>query len=183
MDQQQSDAPMFQTELAPESSFLGWLIQQIAAPLPLVLWSVLVNPLEAAVAPWLQVSRDGFDLFLYLPIGWTLSFRLAMLVQRIFPGAIASGRRIWMVPVFLLALAFCWDVAQFSISFAFAEVFYPGPGGESQWAFLLMTCPTVSAIAYSLGMIWSTRRQASKASATRNSRPDDASGVTHSSWL
>jgi hypothetical protein len=183
MGPQQSDVPMFQTEIAPESSLLGWLIQQIAAPLPFVLWSVLVDPLEATVAPWLQVSRDGFDLFLYLPVGWTLSFFLAILVQRIFPGAILSGRRIWMVPLFLLALAFCWDVAQFSISYDFAEFFYPGPGGESQWVFALMTCPTVSAIAYSLGMTWSTRRQASKASATRNSGPDDASGVTLSSSL
>ncbi len=136
-----------------------------------------------AVAPWLQVSRDGFDLFLYLPIGWTLSFFLAVLVQRFFPGATASGRRVWMLPVFLLALAFCWDVAQFSISFAFTEFFYPGPGGESQLVFVLMTCPTVAAIAYSLGMIWSTGRQASKAPATRNSGPDDASGVTLSSSL
>jgi hypothetical protein len=47
----------------------------------------------------------------------------------------------------------------------------------------LITHPGISAIAYSLGMIWSTRRQASKASDTRNSRPDDASGVTVSPSL
>jgi hypothetical protein len=174
---------MFQTETAPEGGFLSWLIQQIAAPIPLVLWAALVDPLEAGVAPWLQVPRNGFDLFLYLPIGWALSFFLAILVQRIFPGAIVSGRRIWVVPVFLLALALCWDLAQFSFSYALAEFFYPGPDGESGWAFVVMTCPTGSAIAYSLGMIWSTRRQASKASDTRNSRPDDASGVTVSPSL
>lgn len=159
------------------------MIQQIAAPLPLVMWSVLVSPLEQAIAPWLMVSRNIFDLFLILPIGWALSFFLALLVQRVFPGAVVSGRRIWVVPVFLLALAFCWDVAQFSISYAFAEFFYPGLEGESIWAFALMTCPTVSAIAYSLGMIWLTRRPALKAPATRNSAPDDASGVTLSPSL
>jgi hypothetical protein len=178
MAPEQPDGPMFRTEIAPEARFLSWVIQQIAAPLPLVLWAVLVNPLEAAIAPWLQVSRNGFDLFLYLPIGWALSFLLAIVLRRIFPGAVIFGRRIWVIPVFLLALGFCWEVAQFSFSYAFAEFFYPGPGGEGQWAFILMTCPTVSAIAYSLGMIWSERRQASKASARRNSGPGDASGVT-----
>jgi hypothetical protein len=39
---------------------------------------MLVDPLEEAVAPWLQVSRNGFDLFLYLPAGWTLSFFFAV---------------------------------------------------------------------------------------------------------
>ena len=99
-----------------------------------------------------------FDLFLYLPVGWTLSFLLAIVVQRIFPGAVVFGRRIWVVPVFFLALGFCWDTVYFSFSYAFAEFLYPGPDGESQWAFALMTCPTVSAIAYSLGMDWSVRR-------------------------
>src|SRR5271169_1064761 len=87
---QRSDVPMFRTEIAPESGFLGWVIQQIAAPIPLVLWAMLVSPLEEAIAPWLQVSRDAFDLFLYLPIGWTLSFLLAIIVQRKFPGAVVS---------------------------------------------------------------------------------------------
>jgi hypothetical protein len=36
MAQKQSDAPMFRMEVAPETSFLSWLIQEIAAPLPLV---------------------------------------------------------------------------------------------------------------------------------------------------
>jgi len=166
MGLERSDAPRFRTEIAPDSGFLGWVIQQIAAPIPLVLWAALVYPLEAAVAPWLQVSRNAFDLFLYLPIGWTLSFLLAIVVQRKLPGAVVSGRRIWVVPVFLLALGFCWDLAQFSLSSASAEFFYPGPDGESAWAFMLMTCPTVSAIVYSLGMTWSARRQALKASAS-----------------
>jgi hypothetical protein len=63
MGSQQSAVPMFQTEIAPEGGFLSWLIQQIAAPLPLVLWSVLVSPLEQAIAPWLTVSRNIFELF------------------------------------------------------------------------------------------------------------------------
>jgi hypothetical protein len=183
MGPQQSAVPMFQTEIAPESGFLGWLIQQIATPLPLVLWCVLVLPLEQAIAPWFMVSTNILELFLYLPIGWTLSFFLAILVHRISPGTNVSGRWIWVLPVCVLGLAFCQDTVHFSFSFAFAEVFYPGPDGESGWVFVLMTCPTVSAIAYSIGMIWSTRHQASKASATRNSRPDDASGVTVSSSL
>jgi hypothetical protein len=183
MGAQQSAVPMFRTEIAPESGVMGWVIQQIAAPLPLVLWSVLVSPLEQAIAPRLTVSRNLFELFLILPIGWTLSFLLAILVQRIFPGTIVFGRRIWAVPVFLLALAFGWDLAHFSFGYAFAEFFYPSPEGENVWAFALMTCPTVSAIAYSLGMSSSTRRQTSKAQATRNSGPDDPSGVTLSSSL
>jgi hypothetical protein len=162
MGPQQSDVPMFRTDIAPENSFLSWVIQQIAAPIPLVLWVLLVNPVESAMAPWLQVSRDMFDLFLYLPVGWTLSFLLAIAVQRIFPGAVWSGRRIWIVPVTLLFLGLCWNVAHFSLSSTLKELFYPGPGGEAQVVFVLMTCPTVSAVAYSLGMIYATHRQASR---------------------
>jgi hypothetical protein len=144
--------PMFRTDIAPENSFLSWVIQQIAAPIPLVLWVLLVNPVESAMAPWLQVSRDMFDLFLYLAIA----------VQRIFPGAVWSGRRIWIVPVTLLFLGLCWNVAHFSLSSTLKELFYPGPGGEAQVVFVLMTSPTVSAVAYSLGMIYATHRQASR---------------------
>jgi hypothetical protein len=181
MAQEQSGAPMFRAEIAPEAGILSWVIQQIAAPLPLVFWALLVSPLERVVAPWLQVSRNGFDLLLYLPAGWTLSFLFAILVQRKFPVAIVFGRWIWVLPVLLLALAFCSDAARFSIIYAFALFFYPGLEGEGQWAFALATCPTGSAIAYSLGMIWSAHRQASKALAARNSDPGDASEVTVSS--
>jgi hypothetical protein len=152
MGPQQSDVPMFRTDIAPENSFLSWVIQQIAAPIPLVLWALLVNPVESAIAPWLQVSRDMFDLFLYLAIA----------VQRIFPGAVWSVWRIWIVPVALLFFGLCWNVAHFSLSSTLKELFYPGPGGEAQVVFVLMTCPTVSAVAYSLGMIYATHRQASR---------------------
>jgi hypothetical protein len=130
MAQEQSGAPMFRAEIAPKAGFLSWVIQQIAAPLPLVFWALLVSPLERVIAPWLQVSRNGFDLLLYLPVGWTLSFLLAILVQRKFPGAVVFGRRIWVLPLLLLALAFCSDAARFSFSDAFVEFFYPGPEGR-----------------------------------------------------
>jgi len=158
MGLRQSDASMFRTEIAPEAGFLGWVVQQIAAPIPLVIWVILASPLESAIAPWLQVSRNMFDLFLYLPVGWMLSFLLAIVVQRIFPGAVGFGRRIWIVPVCLLALGFCVDAVAFSFRDAFAEFFYPGPDGESGWVFMLITCPTMSTIAYSLGIIWPARR-------------------------
>jgi hypothetical protein len=160
MAPQQSDAPMFRTEISPESSLLAWVIQQIAAPLPLVFWALLVSPAEGAIAPWLGDScRHQLSLFLVVVPGWILSLFLAICIRRIFPRSVVLGRWIWVLPVSALALAFCWDVAHFSFSFAFAEYFYPGPDGESVWAFALMTCPTISAIAYSLGMIFSARGQ------------------------
>jgi hypothetical protein len=176
---QQSDAPMFRTEISPEGSFLGWVLQQTAAPLPLVFWALLVSPEESAIAPWLGDSGRQLSLFLVVVPGWILSLFLAICIQRSFPRAVVLGRWIWVLPVSALALAFCWDAAHFSFSFAFAEYFYPGPDGESALAFALMTCPAISAIAYSLGMIFSARGQklagyASKASATRNSWPGDA---------
>ena len=146
MGLEQSDAPMFRTKISPESSFLGWLLQQIGAPLPLVLWALLVSQLEGAIAPWMGDSaRNLLSLFLVVVPGWILSLFLAIGIQRIFPRAVVFGRRIWVLPVSVLGLAFCWDVAHFSLSYAFSELFYPGPGGESVWAFALMTCPTASA--------------------------------------
>ena len=37
-------AGMFQTQIASESGFLSWLLQQIAAPIPLLVWAGLVTP-------------------------------------------------------------------------------------------------------------------------------------------
>ena len=137
----------------------------------LVLWAILVSPLESAVGPWL----------LYLPAGRTLSFLLAIGVRRSFPAAGPSGRWIWALPVSLLTLMFVLELRTWSLGYALAEFFYPGPDGEAWWVFFIATCPTGSAVAYSLGMIWSARRQAKKASLTQNSGPGDASGVTLSS--
>jgi len=132
-----------------------------------------VSPLEGAIAPWLTVSRNLFDLFLYLPIGWMLSLSLAVLVRRIFPHSVVSGRRIWIVPVSLLALEFCLEAVGASFSRAFADLFYPGPDAESQWGFVLMTCPTVWAIAYSMGVIFrAPRKRPQPGTHTQAMRPD-----------
>jgi hypothetical protein len=182
MGAQQSDVPMFQTELAPEGGFLSWLLQQIAAPMPILICLLLIYPFGDLVARWIRQSDSNIiDLAFFAVPSWFLSFFLAIAVYRLFAGAAIMGRWIWALPLLLLLAMFCWGLTSQSLGRTLADFFLPE--SEDGWLFFIATCPTGSAIAYSLGMIWSTRRQASKAPATRNSRPDDASGVTHSSSL
>jgi hypothetical protein len=174
--------PMFQTEIAPESGFLSWSLQQIAAPMPIWLWLLLIYPFGDLVARWIRQSdSDVIDLVFFAVPSWFLSFFLAIAVYRLFAGAAIMGRWIWALPVLLLLAMFCWGLTSQSLGRTLSGFFLPE--SEDGWAFFVATCPTGSAIAYSLGMLWSTRRQASKAPATRNSGPDDASGVTLSSSL
>jgi len=148
---------MFQMEIPPGNGFLSWILQQIVAPIPFVLWALLMNPLEARIGPW-AMRRKLLDLILYLPIGWGLSFLLAVAIQHVFPRAAALGRRIWVLPVALLSLALCWDSFRFSFGIAFKELFYPDMVGLGGLVFLLMTCPTISAITYSIGMEFAAHR-------------------------
>jgi hypothetical protein len=158
-------------------SFLSWLAQQIVAPLPQVVSFLLVALFAYAIAP--GIAQFGHLLLWAAPLGWFLSFMLAIGIRCLFPGASSAGRWIWVLPVALLVLGFCCNAAAGSFRSAVLIFFTTGPRGLD--VFVLMTCPTLSAVVYSLGMIWSARRQALKASPTRNSGPGDASGVTVSS--
>lgn len=148
---------MFQTEIPPEGGFVSWIGQQVAAPIPFIVWALAMTPLEARIGPW-AMRRNLLDIILYLPMGWMLSFLLGVIVYKIFPDAEVMGTRIWFVPVFLLALAFCIEGSEFSFGQAFREIFYPEFLDISGLGFVLMTCPTVSAIAYSLGMAFAARK-------------------------
>ena len=53
-----------------------------------------------------------------------------------------------------MAWALLSDIFTFSFATALAELFFPGPNGEGWWAFLLLTCPTISTLSYSAAMAW-----------------------------
>src|SRR5580698_288284 len=157
---------MLRAEFRLLVGFLSWLVQLMAAPSPILVCLVVAN-LASWIAPWIDDSIRtawGFYLFAVVP-SWILSFLLAVAVHKIFPTAAVFGRRIWILPTALTALGFCWDAASISPSFAFAEF---SSLVHHRAVVLLITYPTVSAIAYSLGMVWSARHQTSKASATSN---------------
>src|ERR1700681_3695445 len=104
MDQLPAGISTFRTEIAPESGFLSWCLQQIAAPLPLLFWLPVISVLEQFVTPWIwQSMSNSVDLVLIAVPAWILSFLLAIAVQRMFPGAALVGRRIWVLPVLVLA--------------------------------------------------------------------------------
>jgi hypothetical protein len=172
---------MFQTEFRLLTGFLSWLAQLMAAPSP-ILVCLVVAKMASSIVPSIDESIGtplGFYLYAAAP-SWILSCVLAIAIRRIFPASVVVGRWIWVLPATLMVLGFCLDAVSISRRFALVEFFSIEHHRD---VFLLITHPGISAIAYSLGMIWSTRRQASKASDTRNSRPDDASGVTVSPSL
>jgi hypothetical protein len=172
---------MFQAEFRFLGGFLSWPVQLMAASLP-ILVCLIVAKLASWIAPSIEESTTtALGLYSYAAApSWLLSCLLAIAVRRIFPASVVVGRWVCVLPATLMVLGFCWDAASISPRFAFLEFFSIE---RHRAVFLLITYPTISAIAYSLGMLWSTRHHASKAPATRNSGPDDASGVTVSPSL
>jgi hypothetical protein len=147
---------MFQAEFRFLAGFLSWLVQLMAAFLP-ILVSLVVAKFASSIAPSIDESIGtpfGFYLYAAAP-SWILSYFLAIAIRRMFSASVVVGRWIWVLPTTLMVLGFCWDAASISLRFSFVEFFSIE---HHSAVFLLITCPTVSAVAYSLGMIWSTSR-------------------------
>jgi hypothetical protein len=83
---------------------------------------------------------------------------VALFVHRIFPGSAATGRLVWVLPTVILAIAFVTQIVTASLGGAISTFVFPGPNGEGWWAVVLMTYPTTTAILYSVGMCFATRK-------------------------
>jgi hypothetical protein len=148
---------MFETQIQ-DSSFGGWLAQQILAVLVPAVWA-----LATANLPTILVWRLGYPLgniaetIWYVVFVWGIGFVLALLVQRLFPRAAATGRWVWPVPTLFFLLWFVGLAVMRSFRYALAAFFYPGPNGEAWWGVAIITYPTCQCALYSFGMFFATR--------------------------
>ncbi len=153
---------MFDTEIESGPSILAWVIQQLAAPLlPMTLTLVAVG----AVGDATRAAGYAIDYYAAPVVGgafWVappiLGYGLGTLVRRLAPSAARVGRWVWVIPVAVLVLA-CVGVALGHREDLLLLV-WPR-SGEEAWGYVLVTGPTLAAVAYSLamGQVWGRLRR------------------------
>ncbi len=100
-----------------------------------------------------------------LAIGWcalitlTTGATLGLVAGRFFPGAVSTGKWTWILPTALCLLAPLSEGVD-----GLRMLLFPGPKDAAWYAFLFLTCPTLTAAAYSASALRASRRGAEKAS-------------------
>ncbi len=129
----------------------------------LVLGGMLIGWVADISRPIIGAYSGLFGTIASLLTAFVTGYR----IQRAWPWTYRTGRVIWILPLFLLLLALCIDLATSGepLVDTLSGYFYPRPGKEDLLAFLI-TWPTVCCFLYSAGMFTGHRR-----SAERDSNP------------
>ncbi len=148
------EPPNFAISQDGEPSFVAFFLQQLFVPATSLLILVIVPSIpDEFVKSW--VGWQLMEIVRCLFVAAMAGLLLGSVVQRLFPIARSSGGRwIAVIPVISLIWALLSDTLTFSLSEALTDLLFPRPDGEGWWAFFLLTCPTVSTIAYSAVMAW-----------------------------
>jgi hypothetical protein len=140
-----------------EPSFLAFLLQQLFVPLASFLALLMVAEIVSEI-PWkfVDAGMTGqiIDVVSSTMVSAAAGLLLGSAVRRLFPKARSSGKWIAALPLILMTWALVSDTFTFSFSKTLVDLFFPGPNGENWWAFMLLTCPTISALFYSAAMAW-----------------------------
>jgi hypothetical protein len=150
------DPPLFTTHVRNEPSFVAYLLQQIGVPLfSLLLLLTLVSGAESLF----QSKATGriIEAIVGIAVAVSIGFLGGAAVGRIVPSARSSGRWVWVVPALALLWAFFHDAFRTSPKDSFRELFFASQNGEAWWAFVLLTCPAISTLSYSVAMVWRSR--------------------------
>jgi hypothetical protein len=144
---------MFRTEVTDDFSFTPWLLQQVAALMIPVIWSLITAdvPVILEIQLTYPIGKIGAILWYALFI-WGIGLGLALLVSLLSTRASFTGRWVWVLPMFFFLLFFVGESIMTSAEQALSDFFYTGPNGEGAWATALFTYPTAQAILYSLAM-------------------------------
>jgi hypothetical protein len=127
--------------------------QLFAAGVLAITWEFVANALGWGESRHYPLAPAGPQILDACGIA-TLGFVSAWLVVRLFPGAAAAGRWVWLPPVALLVLLVGWDILADGWDWHLVSAHY-------FWAYPaqklgpierdIFTYPTLSAIAYSFG--------------------------------
>jgi hypothetical protein len=128
--------------------------QLLVAGVVAIMWEFIENALGLGES-WRYPLAPAGPQILDAGVIAALGFFSARLVIRLLPAAVAVGRWVWLPPAALLALLIGWDVIGsgsdwHSISAHYLWLYpaqYFGPIQRD-----IITYPTLSAIAYSLGV-------------------------------
>ena len=136
-----------------DPSFVAFLVQQLLVPLASLAALIIVPDV-----PWKYVEAGASGQVIEVArctiVSAVTGFMLGSLVQRGFPKARSGGKWIGAIPAVLMVWALVSDTHTFTFTKALADLFFPGPDGEGWWAFILLTCPTISTLCYSAAMKW-----------------------------
>ena len=153
---------MLETEISEDYSFLAWFAQQVGA---LLVPSILALLTAGPIANYFEHGR-GYPLGVlgetiwYALFVWGIGLYVALLVARLFPSSVITGRWVWPVPTLFFLLFFVRDALFSSFGHALSDLFYPGPNGEAWWGVMIVTYPTCSAALYALGMFFAANQRA-----------------------
>jgi hypothetical protein len=132
-----------------EPSLLAYMVQQIGVPIGSLLVVVFIG---ATLSPLFRIV--GSSNFAEVPLGYAAALIVGSIfgftASHLIPSIRSSGRWVWILPTSLFALVFFSECFTFSLKRAFRECFFPGQNGEEAIGFLLMTCPTLSTVCYSV---------------------------------
>jgi hypothetical protein len=144
------DPPLFTIPEDDEPSFIAFLLQQLLVPLA----SLLILAVVPAVPESVQAGTSGqiVEVVRCMVVSAIAGFVLGSAARRWSPSVRSGGKWIGVLPSILLVWALLSDTFTFSFTKALAELFFPGPDGEGWWAFVFLTCPTISTLSYSAGM-------------------------------
>ena len=148
---------MFETEIDEGGSFLSFALQQVGVCIASVIWALITSEIPRGLS-----SASGGNVIEAVCIV-TLSFVPAALfgsgVQRSVPRLASSGRRIWLLPCFLLLVGLLSALHNTMFVSDVSDLFYPSTQGEAWWAVYLFTYPTLGCLGYSVGIIFRARYQ------------------------
>ena len=145
------DPPFFASPDDEEPSFLAFLLQQLFVPFAALLTLAVVPGVPwrfvqaGIVGQLIEVSRSVL-------VSAAAGFLLGLAVRRLVGHAPSGGKWIGVLPSILMIWALLYDAFTFSLAKALAGLFFPGLDGEGWWAFVLLTCPTISTLSYSVAM-------------------------------
>jgi hypothetical protein len=135
---------MFDRELPPAPSILGFAAQQLGIPISALILTLLIG------------SRFGdVGSLVICPLAF---FAIGGAARRRFPAYAGAGRWIWVLPFSFCLCGFFDDWARQSLRETLAEFFWPEQNGEVGLLILLATIPTSCCCLYSAGIALSMRR-------------------------
>ena len=143
---------MFSTEIPSEYGFVGWAVQQILVPIAGMAVVLAGGSIAKGLLLRSVIVGNAAELAYSAVLAIGAGYALAVVVVRSVRSARLAGRLVWILPVVLLIAMIVYGSASEGLSEALREFFYPRMDGEEGLPFVLMTCPVLVCVGYSIRM-------------------------------
>lgn len=143
---------MFRPEFQDDFSVVRWALHHTLATIGSTLGGIIL--LAAAQGRVLPGLGPVGDFVLEVTVVWGVGFSLGRLMHRWLPDAV--GRWVWVIPAFLLLIAFTGS-AVFSSFGTALESFTIAEGVGEGWVIVLLTLPAAGSVGYAYGVATAAR--------------------------